>query len=50
MVWPRLGNFVPGPRDPKTNRGLSGVENASAASLAIFPPANANSYIRSSMP
>ncbi|CAB4815511.1 unannotated protein [freshwater metagenome] len=43
VVCPRLGNLVPGPSEPKTKRGFSGVENESAHVRAIFAPSKANS-------
>ena len=49
-MCPRVGNLVPGPRDPKIHRGFSFVENSSATFRAISAPALANSYIRSGIP
>ena len=42
-VCPKVGSLVPGPSEPRTHLGLSGVENSSATSLASFPPEKANS-------
>ena len=40
---------MPGPIEPSTKRGRSGVENSSAASRAICVPARASSRMRSAM-
>ena len=49
-MCPKDGSLVPGPREPRTKRGNSAVVNLSATSRAIFAPAKASSYIRSSIP
>ena len=49
-AWPSVGSLVPGPTEPSTQRGRSGVDHASAASRAIAAPARASSSMRSSIP
>ena len=51
VVWPRLGSFVPGPIEPRTQRTRpSAAPAASTRSRAMRAPAAASSVIRSSMP
>ncbi len=33
-ICPRVGNLVPGPIEPATKRGFSGVENSAATRFA----------------
>ena len=33
-MWPSVGNLVPGPMEPATQRGRSGVENSSRTAQA----------------
>ncbi len=49
VTWPSVGSLVPGPTDPMTHRGRSGVDQASADSRAIRAPASESSKIRSLM-
>ena len=42
-AWPSEGSLVPGPTEPMTNRGCSGVDQACADSAAIRAPACASS-------
>ena len=48
-TWPRVGSLVPGPIEPRTQRGRSGVDSSAATSLAIRAPASDSSSIRSVM-
>ena len=50
MIWPRVGNLVPGPIEPATKRGEVGVAYSSATRRAILAEARANSCARSAMP
>ncbi len=49
-MWPRVGSFVPGPMEPRTQRWRpSRAPNSSAVSRAIRAPASDSSYTRSAM-
>ncbi len=50
VVWPRVGSLVPGPIEPRTQRGRpSRAANSSAASRAMRAPASDSSVTRSGM-
>ncbi len=51
VTWPRVGSFVPGPIEPRTQRGRpSAAVCASAVVRAIRAPASDSSYTWFSMP
>ncbi len=49
-MCPSVGNFVPGPMEPATQRGRSGVENSSRTEQASSAARRVSSRARSASP